>query len=532
MNRLSISSSTLLVIILLTGAWLAFGQGSLTPPGSPAPMMKTLDQIEPRIPISEMGFVIERPGSYYLTQDLKGEGHGILVYASGVTLDLMGFSLIGDGGAGNFGVGVLGTTNGPIRNVVVRNGMINNFGIGVMCSIASDNVFEKLTVAENIQGIYLRGYMAECYGNTVADCKINNNTGTGIVLDGRTGKCNGHVFRNCTVRANGEEGILLDGTSGGQADGNTFTDCTLEDNGTVGMSLDGEGGQCNRNRVSNCTIAGSGTYGVELNGFSSGACAGNAFTDCAVQDNTDTGIRVTAGSGNRFKGCTISQSKSGSGVVMGTTSKGNSILDCTITGNKMNGVGLFAGGLCSENVAADCLITDNGGPGVKLEGTSGGATGGANGNRLTNCTISRNGSYGVWLVANGGRCDHNLLKECTITGNALDGVYLWETTGSVNGNLVTQCHLAGNRGNGIKISGGDGNRLEQNHIAYQTEPSGSTGGIAILAGSNNFVLRNTCVGHTNNFDLAGFTVYGPIVTSFGALSTNGAPAHPWANFSR
>src|SRR5437667_49820 len=45
----------------------AFGQGSLTPPGPPAPSMKSLAQIEPRTPISSLPFTINAAGSYYLT---------------------------------------------------------------------------------------------------------------------------------------------------------------------------------------------------------------------------------------------------------------------------------------------------------------------------------------------------------------------------------------------------------------------------------------------------------------------------------
>jgi hypothetical protein len=88
------------------GSSFLLAQGPLAPPGAPAPTMKTLDQIEPRKPISQPavgGFpiAINAPGSYYLTGNITGASgtDGIRINVGGVTIDLNGFEVTGTGGS-------------------------------------------------------------------------------------------------------------------------------------------------------------------------------------------------------------------------------------------------------------------------------------------------------------------------------------------------------------------------------------------------------------------------------------------------
>jgi hypothetical protein len=107
-----------------------FAQGTLTPPGAPAPTMKTLDQIEARTPVDATHtpgdgfslFVIRTPGAYYLASNIVGVANqrGIEIRANNVTLDLNGFSLLGVSNAAS-GILVVNTCT----NVTIHNGMIS-----------------------------------------------------------------------------------------------------------------------------------------------------------------------------------------------------------------------------------------------------------------------------------------------------------------------------------------------------------------------------------------------------------------------
>jgi hypothetical protein len=97
-------------------------QGSLTPPGAPAPTMKTLAQIEPRTPISSAPFTISAPGSYYLTTNLTiNSGDGIAIATNGVTLDLNGFSISSTAASA---AGYAIKLNSGIRDISIYNGHI------------------------------------------------------------------------------------------------------------------------------------------------------------------------------------------------------------------------------------------------------------------------------------------------------------------------------------------------------------------------------------------------------------------------
>ncbi len=312
---------------LVAALWMFLGtdvmaQGSLTPPGAPGETMHTLEEVyertDPRTPISSLPYTISESGSYYVTGNLSSTGHGIVIESSGVTVDLMGFSLTGDGTSSypdfDYGIYVDGSTNAVIENLVIKGGRISEFYDGLYCRYMNNSRIEQMVVSDNTYyGVYLRGQDGQCNGNTIANCTISENGDHGVYLRGRYGQCNGNTISDSTISGNGDSG-----------------------SGDDGVKFDGYFGQCNGNTIADCTISGNDSYGVNLYG-SNGQCDGNTIRENTISMNTTFGIRLFYADGNRLEANNV-WGTTGDGTTYGIQTRGTSnfILKNTCMGNGTN----------------------------------------------------------------------------------------------------------------------------------------------------------------------------------------------------
>lgn len=198
MKPVMIRAARPVLIAATVGMVVWVNAGSLTPPGGPvAPTMKTLDEVEARIPVQSLPgsatavHVISQPGSYYLTGNINGVAgkHGIEVITDDVAIDLNGYALIG-------GTGTLDGVNiesvPSVQNVEVFNGIIRDWEEeGIAGSLGgSGGVFRNLRLANNLES----GISAT--RAVITDCVIQDNGLYGILV------YESRVF-NCTVVANG-----------------------------------------------------------------------------------------------------------------------------------------------------------------------------------------------------------------------------------------------------------------------------------------------------------------------------------------
>lgn len=198
---------TLLLAASLALPALALAQGALAPTGAPAPSMRSLDQIEPRTPLTDAipglnrgangGFIIQNPGSYYLTGNLSVSfGDAITINSSGVTVDLGGFAvsslLASTGGCG------ITTASGTSR-ITIRNGCITG-------GVAS--------AANGFSGAgFLHGVFATGSNNVVVEgVTVQGLAGDGINLLGGSG-----LIRTCVARLCGGVGLRADQVVDSQA---------------------------------------------------------------------------------------------------------------------------------------------------------------------------------------------------------------------------------------------------------------------------------------------------------------------------
>ena len=320
----------------------AFAQGSLTPPGAPAPMMRSLDQIEPRTPISFAPYVITNTGSFYLTTNLNVTfGDAIDINASGVTLDLNGFTIASTapGAAGTAIQLASGMNDLTIFNGHIRGGVTNNAGV------FGGNGF--------LNGIYFSAYGpfgGYCSNVCVREVSVYGCLSAGIFITSANNN-NASVIEGCTVQNVGGYGLQAGVVSHSMAYGCGNTAISA---GTV---ADSNGESLNSSGIRALTAANC--YGY---GYGSGAVGLYvSFTAINCYGYSDGSYGLLAGTAINSDG-----QNGGNGYGLSAVTAQNCV------GSSGGGIGLYANG-----VATGCYGNSGSGYGLSAavaNGCNGGST--------------------------------------------------------------------------------------------------------------------------------------------------------------
>lgn len=331
-------------LFLLACVPMLHAQGSLTPPGAPAPSMKTLGQIEPRVAIESLPFKIAQPGSYYVATNLAVPNgtNGISILANAVTLDLGGFALRA---AGDAGAAIL--VGAGQRDVTIRNGSIIATGGGIEASGAARVRVERVKVDSTL------GHGIALGADSVAErCEVSAAEGSGIKAGPRS------TVLNCEARENLVHGIELENFG-------VARDCQSARNGGSGVAAK------SNTRISNVSAHennGAGIYGD----------SNVTISDSTASQNKQAGIRVENYALITRANASFNHA---AGVQAGRSC---SVLDSQASGNALGGIAADAGAQ-----VANCMAEGNAGAGIAA----------GEGSTIRDCTSSRNGNDGIYVTS-------------------------------------------------------------------------------------------------------------------------------------
>jgi parallel beta-helix repeat protein len=247
--------------------------GPLDPPGPIGSTMKTLEEVEPRTPISSLPYTISTPGAYYFTDNLTCSGCGsvaITISADNVDLDLNGFTMACATGVCTSTEGILTTPTPKI--IRIHNGTIRAFRNGIIAAPVVSSVFEDLNVYEN-QAI---GLKVDGENNVIRRCEAQYNS-TGVrSADNGGAYLGGGIVEDCTVMANAIGMEVQDGVE--------VRNNTAVDNSGVGIRIAGTDNDVHDNNAVNNN---TGIYLVAGgNTMYRNSASGNSFNYTVFAGNT------------------------------------------------------------------------------------------------------------------------------------------------------------------------------------------------------------------------------------------------------
>jgi parallel beta-helix repeat protein len=353
--------SVLLLAVFAALSPKARAAGSLEPSAPPGPVMKSLDEVEPRTPIkpADLPLTITQSGSYYLTGDVNFTDtahNAITVDCNDVTIDLKGYSIAGPNATNFSGIYINARTN-----IEIINGTLRDFYCGVRFYQTANKGHRVINIraVSCTAGFYLYG----C-GHLIKDCSAQDNWSSGIYVDagctvtGNTASCNGYngiqastgcLITGNTIYSNSSFGIYADG--GCKVSGNTSylngsgiglnygceaTGNTVTYNGSSGIDI---GSSCT---VTGNIISHNTGNGIKVqyskNAIMDNKCFYNGYN---VADAAGIYIQSGNGYGNRIEGNHVCSNDRGidvdcaNNLIVKNSASGNTVEYDIVAGNKV-----------------------------------------------------------------------------------------------------------------------------------------------------------------------------------------------------